>query len=633
MTQWTDELAAGCEKLIYFGGEGEAIGNGEYLLTDHTPLPVAATLAVFAAKTFHAVPVGVFSSADNAQRYHLFNRDGKSLLVVESNASGTGATTLPVGAESVRITDCQGNETELATSHGVAKLPDAALPYFVEGADLNVLKTNLVPSIVVPGAGAIDLSRAIPQVTLLKSKPASIQIRLQNLFDHPLAGRLRADVPATWTQQPQASFQLEPGQQRILTIPVNVPDATALESVPYTIVASFAGAEKLPDVTKPLVISVISPESVGNLLKNGDFAELEPDGKSPKDWHGSGAELVSSEGLGLGLGKRVLKFPSSDQWMNFGQTIPLRGGTTYLYTAWVWNRGKEGGSNIVQTMKDGSSRSLYDNSVINIGDHTAAWQVFTCRYQAPKELATAAFVPVVRGPGSALYDNLRVTVFEGSDFAAEAIKVRRPPTIDGNLDDWDGKCPIPLIGRNQLRTLEKDYAWTPQNLSGVAYLRWDAKNLYVAVEVLDDIHHPAGDGDTVIDGDSVILAFDPTNRSPDAASKSFSYYLSAQKPAGGSGTHTLWRPAQHSGGRPSGHLARDSSVYELNVKPGPGRCVYELRIPWSELGISPTFGAKFGFSIQLNDNDGHGPAAQMNWGGGISPAWHPASFGIVTLVE
>ena len=159
---------------------------------------------------------------------------------------------------------------------------------------------------------------------------------------------------------------------------------------------------------------------------------------------------------------------------------------------------------------------------------------------------------MARGAGAALYDNMRVTVFEGTDFAAEAVKVRRPPVIDGKLDDWDGACPIPLIGRNQLHVIGKDYKWTPQNLSGVAYLRWDERNLYVAVDVLDDVHFAAGDGDTVIDGDSVILAFDPTHRSPDAASRSSAYYVSSQKPAGGSGTHTLWRPAKHSGGTPRG---------------------------------------------------------------------------------
>ena len=261
--------------------------------------------------------------------------------------------------------------------------------------------------------------------------------------------------------------------------------------------------------------------------------------------------------------------PTRSGYSYYGQSVNLRGGTTYLYTAWIWNQGMEGGSNINYRMKDGTSKTLTNNAVINIGNSTPSWQVFTCRFQAPENVVEASFVPVVRGAGAALYDNLRVTVFEGSDFAAEAVKVRKPPTIDGKLDDWNRACPIPLIGRNQLRVIDKNYAWTPQNLSGVAYLDWDSRNLYVAVEVLDNIHHPAGDGETVITGDSVILAFDPTNRSPDAAARSCAYYVSSQKPAGGSGTHTLYRPSSHSGGRPSGHLARDSSVHEIVVKTNP----------------------------------------------------------------
>jgi hypothetical protein len=70
------------------------------------------------------------------------------------------------------------------------------------------------------------------------------------------------------------------------------------------------------------------------------------------------------------------------------------------------------------------------------------------------------------------------------------------------------------------------------------------------------------------------------------------------------------------------------------VKPGDGRCVYELRLPWSELGgIAPAFGGRVGLSLQLNDNDGSGLAAQMAWGGGLSPTWSPPAFGRLTLVE
>jgi hypothetical protein len=73
--------------------------------------------------------------------------------------------------------------------------------------------------------------------------------------------------------------------------------------------------------------------------------------------------------------------------------------------------------------------------------------------------------------------------------------------------------------------------------------------------------------------------------------------------------------------------------YEIAVKAEGPRCVYELRIPWSELGISPFFGGKLGFSIQSNDNDGDGLAAQMSWGGGLAPTWRPNNFGVVTLIE
>jgi hypothetical protein len=48
---------------------------------------------------------------------------------------------------------------------------------------------------------------------------------------------------------------------------------------------------------------------------------------------------------------------------------------------------------------------------------------------------------------------------------------------------------------------------------------------------------------------------------------------------------------------------------------------YELMIPWHELGgIMPTFGTKFGISLQLNDNDGYGRVASMTWGDGLEPA-------------
>ena len=99
-----------------------------------------------------------------------------------------------------------------------------------------------------------------------------------------------------------------------------------------------------------------------------------------------------------------------------------------------------------------------------------------------------------------------------------------------------------------------------------------------------------GDGDTVIEGDSLILAFDPTAFAG-RGEAALAYYVSARSPPAAVAVTRSGGREQHSAGRPRGTW-RDSSVYEIAVKAGGGRCVYEPRIPWSELGISPAFGGE-----------------------------------------
>ena len=104
---------------------------------------------------------------------------------------------------------------------------------------------------------------------------------------------------------------------------------------------------------------------------------------------------------------------------------------------------------------------------------------------------------------------------------------------------------------------------------------WDDGNLYLGVQVRDDVHHATGagstDGKEVIEGDSLILGIDPTRRGPLADSSAAAYYISSTPPGGGSGKHTLLRPEQYSGGRQPGHLFRDSSIYDLAVGRARGR--------------------------------------------------------------
>ena len=367
----------------------------------------------------------------------------------------------------------------------------------------------------------------MPRVTLLAGAQGEILVRIRNLYGRPLEGRLRIGLPDGWPSLPPRRFAVPRGEEAVVPLPAAPPKGAEAKDYPLEATFDFAWA-KLPRITKRLVLAVVDPGMLGNLFPNGGLETPDAAGKGPDGWRirGGTVQWASAEGLGDGLGKRVLKFQNTgDNWGSCGRTIDLRGGLTYLYTAWVRNDDMHAGSNIYQTMADGSRKALYDVQVFTCGSHNPHWQVFTARYTAPAEVRRVGFVPVVRGKGHALFDNLRVTVYEGTDFAAEAHRVARPPRIDGKLDDWVTRCPIPLIGKNQLTVASKAYAWSPDNLSGVAYLNWDGRSLYLAMSVRDDRH--VVKADPVTAGDSVVVAFHPANRMPGTAARAFAYHISA----------------------------------------------------------------------------------------------------------
>ncbi len=641
LKQWTDELAAGSEKIIYFGGAPSAAGSHGYALDDMSPRPVAAALAVFTSKLFQAKPLGVFRVGRSAL-FHLFERNGRAILLASSDEQEGETVELEVGAGNIRITDYQGNEQNLPCPGGKAKLKLASLRVFIEGADLDVLKAYGVPSIfnarVSAGtSGAIAAATSVrPRVNLIRGRDAKTTVQLRNLYERDLTGSVQLKVPAAWGQQPTVSFSLGKGEVKTVPVPITIPKGVETKDYEAKLSLVFQWG-KLPKIDQEIVLAVLAPARIGNLMPNGDFEEPDNPAKGPDGWKVNNRTKlrVSSKDLGDGLGNYVLKFQDTQgSFEHISRTLPLRSNQTYLYTAWIWNQNMSAGSNMTLHLADGRKVNFYDVQVFKASPNNDSWQLFTCRKAIPVGTHTVSFTPVVKGSGWAYYDNIRVTLFAGSDYVAECHKATSRPSIDGKLDDWIKKCPIPLIGRNQLTVKDTDYTWTPRNLNGIAYLMWDEENLYVAIKVRDDIHKVVGTGEVAIEGDGVILGIDPTNRAPGGEGKSFAYYLSSANPGRGGARFTLYRPKGHAGGLRAGHLFGDSSMYEIAISQSKGECVYEVRIPSGEVGgIHPRFGGKFGFSIQLNDNDGAALSAHMNWGGGISPAWLPGHFGMVTFVE
>ena len=644
MERWPDELIAGAERIIYFGGGGDAAGNWSYLMSDMSPRPPACTLAVMTAKLFESKGLGAFSLGQGGT-FHLFeDRNGKAVLVASSYVADGETLPLHVGTDRLLLTDQQGNETTQAANGGVAELRLNFICGFVEGADIDVLKAYVVPSVGAEGSaantevrGASSAGTALlstPKISMLSTRPGKIVATLRNLYDRELSGTCELSVPEGWPAVKPVRFAVQPGKTLVQPMAIEAPEGA--EPGDHALVARFSfDWEKLPAIEKPFGLSVLSPDMLGNLIKNGDF---ETAGKAPNKadhWGGDAGERAAAPSDAPGHGKWVLRFgDTQDKYNHCSQGLPLKGGQTYLYTVWIANEDMGGGSNIDQVLHDGTQESLYVPHVFALLPGGAPWQVYTKRYSAPENVKSVGFTPVVKGAGYATYDNVRVTRYEGTDFAAEAYRVKNAPAIDGDLADWDGRCPIPLIGQNQLEQLDTTYAWSPANLSGVAYLRWDDGSLYLAAKVRDDRHAVPKTGEDTQQSDGLVIGMQPSSRLKENDGHAFAFYLSAAHPGGGSGRHTLYRPPSRSGGLSKGHLAKDSSVYEMEIKHADGMTIYEIRMPLSELGnIVPAIGTKLGLSLELNDNDGGGRAAAMRWGGGIAPRWMPTSFGVVTFLE
>lgn len=625
MTRFPDELLAGCKQIVVFGGEPDPAGNWSHFWGDMSPRASAATLAVLTSKLAKAKPLGEFSLG-RGDSLKLFQTPGRKAVLVISTVEKEGETVqLPTGGD-MTATDQQGNETPLPAQNGMVRLALTQSPYFAEGGDLDILLAQL--AVQFPGHGA-----GIPQLAFVKGgADAKVTLRLMNFYEVPLSGKVSL---RTRTGESKAvAFELKASESKLLSLPVDVA-ALPEELQEAAVLADFTGG-KLPQVQKKMLLNIISPDKVGNLLKNANF---ETAGETPQQaahWDASGKNgqrVDFKEQAEPGHGDYVYQFTdTAGKYLSIWQGIDKPAEGEYVYSLWIKSQNLQTGSNFNLTEPSGKTNSLSWMHIFNAPATQQYWDVFTARVKVSAGTVSMSAAPVCNGKGSAWIDNASLTMYEGTVHNASAARAPGAITIDGNLLDFNRAAPIPLLGQSQLRVLNKGYSWTPANLSGAAWLNWDERNLYIGIEVIDDKQvADRKEGDCNQD-DSVEVAIHPLNRQAGEDSKAFVYYLSATAP-GGSGKHTIFRPADRSGGLKSGSLAKDSSTYDIVVKRVGNTTTYEVAIPFNDLGgILGSFGGKFGLSLALNDNDGAGKAATILWGEGLHPAWSPANFGMATLV-
>ena len=607
MTRWPDELCAGAMFITYFGGSGDPCGNWSYMIDRKSPRPSAVTLAVVQGKIGYAKAVGKFFM--DGLPVQLFERDGAAIAFVCSPGKDGVKLAMPA-KDALSVTDYQGNVKKAADG----QIEAGDMPVIVEGLDLDAMKLHAVLRV-----GTSRIPAAEPQVVVDASEKMAVPVAVRNPYAEERTFTL-APSPAEWGKAQPVTLTLKPRETKSLEL---VYEAASPKNVSALTKLSVSVSTKgVPPVSKPFLLYATDPDSIGNLLKNGDF----DDGKAAP-WGGKVPVADAPDGSGKALLFQCAgrgKYKSA--WQNV--TIPVPG-QSYLYTCWMWGVGQGGGSNVGESFSDGTkSKTYYAPHIFSMGSKgSAGWRLMVKRFDTKANTKAVSLTPVADGTGKTYIDNISFSLYNGTDFAAFA----------GRKGGEKKPSKIPLCCDNQIQA-SGGYAWSPENLSGIAELSWDDKGLTLHCAVADDVSAPkaivsaASQGDEAFKGDMLALAIFPKigpNGRPEQSQ--MRWYMNLASPGGGSGSTTLFRPSKYSLGTKSGQLAKDSSVYQVSFRREGGKTVYDLVIPWSEIpGFTPAKGASFGCNLVLFDSDGGPGSGKMIWGADLGDS--ASGCGMVTLL-
>jgi Icc protein len=199
-------------------------------------------------------------------------------------------------------------------------------------------------------------------------------------------------------------------------------------------------------------------------------------------------------------------------------------------------------------------------------------------------------------------------------------------SVDGELGEWPRSPDVVLSGGPVFEPAGfRAQVESPEDLSAKVWFGWDACNLYVAVAVTDDVYFNTREGGDLYNGDGVIVAIDPLNNGRDPANPTLHRF------DGDDWQICLARTKKgvECWGSVKGQFRALPAVKTAVEMTGDaGNAVYEMAVPWSELGVKPKRGMQVGISVKIcEDDDGKGRAGVMAW----TEPNDPVAFAALTL--
>ncbi|MGW8318527.1 MAG: sugar-binding protein [Candidatus Promineifilaceae bacterium] len=186
----------------------------------------------------------------------------------------------------------------------------------------------------------------------------------------------------------------------------------------------------------------------------------------------------------------------------------------------------------------------------------------------------------------------------------DVVRLSASPTIDGQLTEWSA---APAYQSSFI--VYSVAGWDgSDDLTATWRLAWDQQNLYIGVEITDDVHVQTQTGNQIFRGDSIDMQFD-TDRSGDFGDGlSPDDYQITFSPGDFA---TLTPSAFRFRGTQAGQIL-DAPGHNINLQaiPTPTGYVLEAAIPWNDINVIPREGLVLGVALNANDNDTPGTAVQ-----------------------
>ncbi len=195
-------------------------------------------------------------------------------------------------------------------------------------------------------------------------------------------------------------------------------------------------------------------------------------------------------------------------------------------------------------------------------------------------------------------------------------------TIDGSLAEWSAAPFTALAPPGDWVSPDLPPPSSATDLSARFAAMWDGLNLYLAVEVADDLAVNPNPPANIWMGDSVQVAFDMALDGGHAYDGDDDFEMGWARTGGGDAGYEWTAPAS----APIFYSEFASAVTTAGL-------AYELAIPANMPAPSGFYeGSRYGFTILVNEDDGTGREGWIEWTPGIGSTKDPASFGLLNLV-